>query len=552
MKKKGLLSLLLAFGIVFSSFGVVMAANPSGGFGSSEGGFYAWTYETPYKALVVRRTEDTSPAGSDFDNYAPLATSMHISDQTSHFYEGYTYSHFKQGMNSLKNLAILDNCKKLTIQNYCPVLEDLSFSNNSMKSVYVDLTNRSSGILPVFSIMSNTTTEYFYLDYEGYLGRADITVPVSYGNDSRVHYDFSKSPVIKSVAFEAGTKTIPEGAFYKCEKLTSVTIPNGVTKIEYSAFKECSKLESVTIPASVKSIGMNAFKNSGIKTINFGGTRAQWFDLVKEYDNNEELVGETLHLDGVTVHCSDGNVAIHYNKKDDPQYYQYYQNYYGWEKVDGNWYYYKADGSLAKGAATIDGNLFYFDNNGVMQTGWFHISGNLWSYADKTGVVKLKGWLQDGGSWYYFNLYFMQTGWRTIGGVKYYFDKTSGKMVTGWQEIDGKWYLFNSSGAMQTGWKQSGNTWYYLDPSDGSMVTGWKEIGGKWYFLKSNGAMAASEWCGGYWLNADGTWTYPYKATWRKTNNKWWFGDDSGWYAKNETLIIDGVSLKFDAKGYLV
>ena len=533
MKKKGLLSLLLAFGIVFSSFGVVMAANPSGGFGSSEGGFYAWTYETSYKALVVRRTEDTSPAGSDFDNYAPLATSMHISDQTSHFYEGYTYSHFKQGMNSLKNLAILDNCKKLTIQNYCPVLEDLSFSNNSMKSVYVDLTNRSSGILPVFDIMSNTSTEYFYLDYEGYLGRADITVPVSYGNDSRVHYDFSKSPVIKSVAFEAGTKTIPEGAFYKCEKLTSVTIPNGVTKIEYSAFKECSKLESVTIPASVKSIGMNAFKKSGIKTINFGGTRAQWYGLVKEYNNDEELVGETLHLDGVTVHCSDGDVMIHYNKNDDPQYYQYYQNYFGWEKENGVWRYYGKDGQYyAHSIHVINGKVYSFDENGAMITGWHQYSNGNWFFYDRMSGEERRGWVNDNGNWYYLG--------------------SNGIMQTGWQQIDGSWYLFSSSGVMLTGWQKSGNNWYYLDKISGKMVTGWLKDGSDWYYLKSNGAMAAKEWCEGYWLNANGTWTYPHKATWRKTNNKWWFGDDSGWYAKSETLTIDGKSYTFDAKGYLV
>jgi len=83
------------------------------------------------------------------------------------------------------------------------------------------------------------------------------------------------------------------------------------------------------------------------------------------------------------------------------------------------------------------------------------------------------------------------------------------------------------------------------------MVTGWKTISGKTYYFKSGGAMAAKEWCSGYWLNADGTWTYPYKAKWTHNSKGWWYGDTSGWYAKNVTIIIDGKSYTFDAQGYM-
>ena len=104
--------------------------------------------------------------------------------------------------------------------------------------------------------------------------------------------------------------------------------------------------------------------------------------------------------------------------------------------------------------------------------------------------------------------------------------------MTGWQKIGAKWYYFNTSGIMQTGWQV---------------------IGGKDYFFKSSGAMAANEWVKGYWwLNKDGTWTYKYKGSWKKSGGKWWFGDTSGWYAKNTTITIDGKKYTFDAKGYLV
>ena len=58
----------------------------------------------------------------------------------------------------------------------------------------------------------------------------------------------------------------------------------------------------------------------------------------------------------------------------------------------------------------------------------------------------------------------------------------------------------------------------------------------------------ATGWC---YKRADGTCTWPYKGSWKKSSKGWWFGDTSGWYAKNETLRIDGKSYTFDAKGYL-
>ena len=104
---------------------------------------------------------------------------------------------------------------------------------------------------------------------------------------------------------------------------------------------------------------------------------------------------------------------------------------------------------------------------------------------------------------------------------------------------------------MGTGWYNDSGIWYYLNPS-GAMVKGWQKISGVWYYMKPSGAMAASEWCLGYWLNANGSWTYQPKGSWAKTDNRWWFGDTSGWYARNERLLIDGVYYQFDNAGYLV
>ena len=63
--------------------------------------------------------------------------------------------------------------------------------------------------------------------------------------------------------------------------------------------------------------------------------------------------------------------------------------------------------------------------------------------------------------------------------------------------------------------------------------------------------MAANEWIEGYWFSSGGVWTYPPKGAWKLNNIGWWFGDTSGWYAKNTTVKIDDKNYSFDASGYM-
>ena len=103
--------------------------------------------------------------------------------------------------------------------------------------------------------------------------------------------------------------------------------------------------------------------------------------------------------------------------------------------------------------------------------------------------------------------------------------------------------------AVKNGWKKESGKWFYY--VKGTKQKGWKQIGKKWYFFKKDGSMAANEWCKGYWLNKDGTWTYKKKATWKKDATSWWFGC-KGWYAKNQWQKIDDKWYYFNAKGYIV
>ncbi|MBO4873516.1 MAG: leucine-rich repeat protein [Lachnospiraceae bacterium] len=308
---------------------------------------------------------------------------------------------------------------------------------------------------------------------------------------------------LREVKLPDSLSVIGDEAFMSCSSLKKINIPGGITNLS-DAFMYCSSLEKIIIPSGQETITSRAFEGcSGLKsvTIPVSVTEIRYYAFEYctsltdvYYAGTEEEWNQILILPNNEILL---NTTVHFNAYEP-----------GWQKIDGKWHYY--------------------DGNGAAVTGWQKI----------------------GGKWYYFNAEgVMQTFWQKING-KWYYLGAGGAMVTDWQKINGKWYYFNAGGAMQTGWQKIGGKWYYLE-SNGAMVTGWKTIGGKTYFFKTSGAMAAKEWCGGWWLNADGTWTYPYKATWRKNAKGWWFGDESGWYAKSCTITIDGKSYTFDAQGYL-
>ena len=204
-----------------------------------------------------------------------------------------------------------------------------------------------------------------------------------------------------------------------------------------------------------------------------------------------------------------------------------------------------------------------------IEPGWHEISGN-WYFCEDDRVF-VTGWIKDSGNWYYFDEEgIMKTGWLADGG-KWYYLSASGAMATGWQQIDGNYYFFKSNGVMaadeycggyyldkngvwsyqaKASWKSDSKGTYYQDTKGWYPKNRWLLIDGQWYFFKSDGYMASSEYCNGYWLNSDGTRTYQYKASWKKDSKGWWYGDDNGWYAKNESLKIDGKIYNFDVSGY--
>jgi hypothetical protein len=98
-------------------------------------------------------------------------------------------------------------------------------------------------------------------------------------------------------------------AFFECKKLKEITIPDSVTKIGVYAFNDCFALETLTvsesleeigdrtfdgcmalqtleIPVSVKKLGVAVLAGSGIKTLRYEGTVAQWNEMEKNEIND--------------------------------------------------------------------------------------------------------------------------------------------------------------------------------------------------------------------------------------------------------------------------
>lgn len=120
--------------------------------------------------------------------------------------------------------------------------------------------------------------------------------------------------------------------------------------------------------------------------------------------------------------------------------------------------------------------------------------------------------------------------------------------------VDGYW--LDASGyntyAPKADWYSNQTGWWYQDSSGWYEQNNWEYIDGVCYHFDNLGYMCANEYVQGYWLNADGSWTYEPVASWQKDDTGWYYIDTAGYYPKNTTVKIDEVNYTFDEYGYLV
>ena len=211
---------------------------------------------------------------------------------------------------SLKSVTIPDGSKLTSIGSSafrgCTYLKDVTIPEGVTSigsNAFRDCTSLESVTIPegVTSIERQV--------FQGCSSLKDVTIPE--GVTSIGTQTFQGCSSLKDVTIPDGSKlkTIADQVFQGCTSLTSVTIPEGVTSIGNNTFQGCSSLESVTIPGSVTKIDDAAFKDSGLKTIDFGGTEAGW-DAVKK--GAEAIpIGVTMNYKGwlVTLDANGGTLS---------------------------------------------------------------------------------------------------------------------------------------------------------------------------------------------------------------------------------------------------
>ena len=98
-----------------------------------------------------------------------------------------------------------------------------------------------------------------------------------------------------TISIPSNIKTIDDGAFFNCSKLTNVlfTKDSQLTSIGNSAFKYTTNLQSIEIPASVTKIEQKAFHSSAITSVKFLGKNVETFGQAV-FTNRSKLANVTL------------------------------------------------------------------------------------------------------------------------------------------------------------------------------------------------------------------------------------------------------------------
>lgn len=102
---------------------------------------------------------------------------------------------------------------------------------------------------------------------------------------------------------------------------------------------------------------------------------------------------------------------------------------------------------------------------------WIQEADGRWWYKHTDGSYTANDWEKINGEWYYFDAQgYMFVGWLNNNGLWYYLGE-SGAMQTGWILVNGKYYFCDVvTGAMQTGWTLINGRWYYLDETNGDWI----------------------------------------------------------------------------------
>lgn len=183
-------------------------------------------------------------------------------------------------------------------------------------------------------------------------------------------------------------------------------------------------------------------------------------------------------------------------------------------QIDGSYYYFDSEGSVATGFTTINQNTYYFDSNGKMVKGWIQIDGTYY-FFNASGIMKTSSWQ---GNYYLNSEGKMLVNAFTPDG--YYVNKDGVYLRNQKITVDGKDYYLNASGTIAK------NQW----------------VGD--YFIDGNSNVVKNHWVGDYWCGEDGKYV---KSSW--VDNNCYYVDVRGVYVRNAWIKVDGKYYYMEASG---
>jgi hypothetical protein len=142
---------------------------------------------------------------------------------------------------------------------------------------------------------------------------------VTFGTSLKIigEYAFEKCSVLTEITLPKNIEYIGDYAFFDCINLqeinwectddmgkgvfqntllANVVLPSGLEVVSEDTFNNCYELTTIVIPESIKTISKNAFKDSGLTTIFYEGTKAQWNKINIDNTNggNEVLLNAEM------------------------------------------------------------------------------------------------------------------------------------------------------------------------------------------------------------------------------------------------------------------
>nr|MCR5213704.1 hypothetical protein [Eubacterium sp.] len=78
----------------------------------------------------------------------------------------------------------------------------------------------------------------------------------------------------------------------------------------------------------------------------------------------------------------------------------------------------------------------------------------------------------------------------------------------------------------------------------------WQKIDSTWYYFDESGYMLSDQWQDGYYLDANGAYSYIGLGMWHKDSNGWYYKDNYGWSPKDCWQKINGEWYYFGNDSY--